>query len=245
MKNINKKIIISIFVFFIILLLSISIIIAKNSSNKTNFEIDTEKVYYEIKYIDSQLLSMLHLLKNIGNNLKFYINWGELNNQTESLYKYWNTVILDFNYLDIDKNNLTKFGQDLDQLAIAISNQEKDIACNKLLELYKKLTIYSNTLDDKKYKLLLVTKYNLLTSLVIAEKDNWTLTYEYIQTASDNISNLVKKMDNNKYSQYNINQAYVSIKELENIINSKDLKVFYFKYKIVMDNIEKIETGEA
>ena len=245
MKNINKKIIISIFVFLIILLLSISIIIAKNSSNKINSEIDTEKIYYEIKYIDSQLISMLHLLKNIDANINFYINWEELNNQTQSLYEYWNSVILDFNYLDIDKNTLTKFGQDLDQLSIAISNQDKYIASNKLLELYQKMTIYSQALNDNKYNILLIAKYNLLNSLVIAEKENWTLTYEYIQMASNNISNLVNQMDNNKYFQYNINQAYVSIKELENIINSKDLKIFYFKYKIAMDSIEKIRIGEA
>ena len=245
MKNINKKIIISIFVFLIILLLSISIIIAKNSSKKTNFEIDIEKVYYEIKYIDSQLVSMLHLLNNIDSNTNFYINWEELNNQTQSLYRYWNSVILDFNYLDIDKNTLTKFGQDLDQLSIAISNQDEDIVGNKLIELYQNLTIYSQTLNNDKYNILLVTKYNLLNSLAIAEKENWTLIYEYIQTASNNISNLVNQMDNNKYIQHNINQAYISIKELENIINSKDLKVYYFKYKMVMNNIEKIKTGEV
>ena len=245
MKNINKKIIISIFVFFIILLLSISIIIAKNSSNKTNIETDTEKIYYEIKYMDSQLIYMLHLLNNIDTDINFYINWEELNNQTQSLYGYWNSVILDFNYLDIDKNTLTKFGQDLDQLSIAISNEDKDTVANKLLELYQNLIIYSQILNDNKYKILLTTKYNLLNSLVIAEKENWTLTYEYIQTASNNISNLVNQMDNNKYIQHNINQAYISMKELENIINSKDLKIFYFKYKMVMNNIEKIKTGEA
>ena len=245
MKKINKRIIISIFVFLIILLLSISIIIKKNSSNKINSETDREKVYYEIKYIDSQLISMLHLLYNIDTDINFYINWEELNNQTQSLYRYWNSVILDFNYLDIDKNALTKFGQDLDQLSIAISNQDKYIASNKLLELYQKLTIYSHALNNNKYNILLVTKYNLLNSLAIAEKENWTLIYEYIQTASNNISNLVNQMDNNKYIQHNINQAYISIKELENIINSKDLKVYYFKYKMVMNNIEKIKTGEV
>ena len=245
MKKINKRIIISIFVFLIILLLSISIIIKKNSSNKINSETDREKVYYEIKYIDSQLISMLHLLYNIDTDINFYINWEELNNQTQSLYRYWNSVILDFNYLDIDKNTLTKFGQDLDQLSIAISNQDEDIVGNKLIELYQNLTIYSQTLNNDKYNILLVTKYNLLNSLAIAEKENWTLIYEYIQTASNNISNLVNQMDNNKYIQHNINQAYISIKELENIINSKDLKVYYFKYKMVMNNIEKIKTGEV
>ena len=245
MKKVNKKNIISIFVFLIILLLSISIIIAKNSSNKTNIETDTEKLYYEIKYIDSQLILMLHSLNNIELNEDFYINWEELSKQTQSLYRYWNSVILDLNYLDIDKNNLTKFGQDLDQLSIAINNEDKDMTVNKLLELYQKLISYSQTIKNNKYNILLITKYNLLNSLAIVEKENWTLTYEYIQTASNNISNLVNQMDNNQYIQHNINQAYISMKELENIINSKDLKIFYFKYKMVMNNIEKIKTGEV
>jgi len=245
MKKDYKKIIISIFIFLIILLLSISIILANNSSEKMKFEIDKEKIYYEIKYFDSQIIYMINMLNNVDNTNDFYIAWDKLRNQTNNLYVYWNSVILDLNYLDIDKKYLTDFGKDLDNLLIAIKNNDKENTLNNLLQLYKKVIIYSEVLNDELYNTILAIKYNLIISYSIVEKENWTLTHEYIMKASDNITNLLNSMENNKYNQYNINQAYIAIKELENLINIKDTNVFYIKYKNAMNNIKKIKTGEA
>ena len=47
-----------------------------------------------------------------------------------------------------------------------------------------------------------------------------------------------------RHNQYNINQEYIAIKELENLINIKDLEVFYFKYNNAIEKIEKIKVGE-
>lgn len=237
--------IISIFIFLIVLLFSISIILANNSNKEMNFEIDKEKIYYEIKYFDSQIIYMINLLNNIDNVNDFYIDWTKLKNQTNNLYVYWNSVILDFNYFDIEKTYLTDFGKDLDNLSIAIKNNDKENTLNNLLQLYKKLIIYSEFLNDNFYHSILIIKYNLIISYSIAEKENWTLTHEYILKASENITNLLNSMENNKYNQYNINQAYVAVKELENLINIKDINVFYIKYKNAMNNIYKIKIGEA
>lgn len=237
MKNNNKKIIISIFVFFIILLLSISIIIVNNSSKETSSEIDNEKIYYEIKYFDTQIGYMLNLLNNIEQNSNFYIDWEELQRQSQILHSYWNSTILDFNYLNIDKNYLTNFGKDLDNLSISINNTNKDNTMQYLLNLYNKLIVYSETLNDFYYNTILIIKYNLLSAYSIVEQGNWTLVHENILKASENISNLVNSIENNKYNQYNINQAYIAVKELENIINIKDLNVFYFKYNTAINKL--------
>ena len=245
MKKVNKKIIISFFVFLIILLLSISIIIANNTANKTNFEIDKNKIYQEIAYFDSQIIYMMTLLNNIDGNENFYIDWKELQKQNVILYNYWNSVILDLNYLDIDKKNLRDFSQSLDKLNVSIKDNNKKMTFQNLLDLYNKLIIYSKTFNNKTYSLLLDTKYNLLLSYSIVEEGNWTLIYEYILKSSENMSNMVKEADNSQYNQYNINQTYISVKELENLINIKDINIFYMKYKIAMNNIEKIKTGEV
>ena len=245
MKNNNKKVIISIFVFLIILLLSISIIIANNTVNKANIEVDKEKIYYEIKFLDSQIMYMMNLLFNTSRNDNFYINWQQLQKETQNLYNYWNSAILDFNNLDIDKNYLTDFGKDLDNLMISITNNSREYTINNILSLYNKLIIYSESLTSSKYNQILTTKINLLTAVSIVENRNWTLTHEYIIKSSENITDVVNSIDNNEYNQYNINQAYIAIKELENLINIKDLEVFYFKYNNAMEKIEKIKTGEV
>ena len=239
MRN-NKKNIISIFVFAIIFLLVISLILLNNSLKKTNIEIDEEKIYYEIEYFDSQLVYMINLLNNVQQIDDFYINWSELEKNTQILTNYWNSVILDFNYLDIDKNYLTSFGKNLDTLYISIKNKEKDNTLNNIIALYDFLIIYSETLNNYYNNIILNIKYNLLIAYSIVEKNNWTLTNEYIIKASEDMANMLNSIGNNKYNQYNINQAYIAIKELENIINEKNIDLFYLKYNIANKKIEQL-----
>lgn len=234
MKKFKNKILISIFVFFIILLLSISIIIANNTNNEVSSE-NKEKIYYEIKYLDNEIINMSNLI----NNNSIYIHWQELQINTEKLYNYWNSVILDLNTLSLDKDYLTDFGKILDNLTVSIKNKDKQGALTNLTQLYKKLTIYAESLDyDVDYTNILYAKYNLLTASSIVEKGNWTLTHENIEKSTTYLSNVVNSMENNKYNQYNINQAYVAVKEMENLINIKDLDVFYIKYNIAIQQLQ-------
>lgn len=236
MKRINKKILISIFAFFIVLLLSISIIIANNANNEVSIE-NKEKIYYEIKYLDNEIITMSNLI----NNNDIYVDWQELQIDTEKLYNYWNSTILDLNNLSLDKNHLTDFGKILDHLTLSIKNKDKQASLDNLVRLYNNLTIYSESLNyDDKYTNILYAKYNLLIAYSIVEKGNWTLTQESIIKSDSYLSDVVNSMDNNKYNQYNINQAYVAVKEMENIINVKDLDVFYIKYNIAMGKLQNI-----
>ena len=238
MNKFNKKIIISIFVFFIILLLSISIIMANNTENKIG--INKEKIYYEIKYFDSQIIYMVNLLNNIENKSNFYMDWEKLQNETNNLYSYWSSVILDLRYLSIDKCNLTNFGKTLDELSVSIKYKKKSNTLNNLIELYDKLVIYTKAIEYDNYNKIVETKYNLLCAYSVIENENWTVAYEYILKASENISKVVNSMEIDEYLQYNINQAYIAIKELENIINIKDVNVFYSKYKFTISKLESL-----
>ena len=233
MKKSNKKIIISIFIFFIILLLSISIIIAINTNNEDT-NVDKEKIYFEIKYIDSEIINMSNLL-NLNSD------WQELQRRMQRLYNYWNSTILDFNNLNIDKNYVTDFGKILDNLTVSMKNKDRQGSLNNLIELYNKLIIYSEKLNyDTNYNNLLIAKYNLLSAYSIAEQGNWTLMHENIIECGNYMLNVVNSMENNQYNQYNINQAYIATKELENLINVKDLDLFYFKYQITINKIQNI-----
>lgn len=240
MKKNNKKFLISIFIFFIIILLSISIIMANDANKNTQININQEKIYYEIKYFDSKIIYMINLLNNIEGNENFYIDWEELKNQTKLLYNYWNSIILDLNYLDVNKNSLTDFGKKLDESTVSIKNNDKDLTLINLLELYNKLVIYSESLNYNNYNILLLTKYNLISACSVAEKNNWTVTYEYILKASYHMADVLNSLENNPYNKHNINQAYVAIKEMENIINIKDLEIFYIKYRISINKLENI-----
>ena len=232
MKKNNKKILISIFVFFIVSLISISIIIVNNSINK-EFSVNKEKIYYQIKYLDNEFIYISNL---INSN-----NWNEIQDRIEKIYGYWNSTILDLNNLSIDKRYLTDFGKTLDNLIVSAKNFNKQSTLDNILNLHNSLCIYSENLNyNTNYTNMLLAKHSLLTAYSIAENGNWTLTHENIVKSSKYLANVVTSMDINRYSQYNINQAYIAIKELENLINVKDLELFYLKYNIAMQKIQNI-----
>jgi len=174
------------------------------------------------------------------NDRNFYIDWEELQNQNKILYNYWNSVILDLNYLNIPKNDLTDFSKILDELNISIRYNNKNATLSNLLKLFNKLVIYSKELNYNNYSTILFSKYNLLLAYSVAESGNWTLTHDYILKSSEYIYKLINSMEINHYSQYNINQTYVAIKELENLINIRDLQTFYIKYIIAIKKLENI-----
>lgn len=240
MKKINKNITILIFTFFIILLLSITIVLANNSKNKSNIQINKEKIYSEIKYFDSQIIYMLNLLNNIEGSSNFNINWKKLEYSTKLIYNYWNAVVLDLNYLNIDKKYLTNFGKQLDELLLNVKKNNKDETIYSLLEIYNDLIVFSENINYKQYKYILLSKCNLLLAYSTVSTTNWTLAHEYILKSSEYIYEVVKYNQDNEYLQYNINQAYVSVKEMENLINIKDEQIFYIKYKIAIQKLENI-----
>ena len=204
------------------------------NANNEEANINKEKIYFEIKYIDSQII-------NMSNSLNRNSNWQELQKCIQRLYTYWNSAILDFNNLDIEKNYLTDFGKILDNLTVSIKNQDRQSSLNKLIELYNRLIIYSENLNyDANYNNILLAKHKLLSAYSIAEQGNWTLMHENVIECGNYLYNVVNFMENNQYNQYNINQAYITVKELENLINVKDLDLFYFKYQIAMNKLKNI-----
>lgn len=236
MKKTNQKITTSIFVFFIVLLLSISIILANDINYRENKDIDEEKIYYEIKYFDSKIIYMSTLLNNNMNN----IDWEELENQTYYLYNYWNSAILDLNNFNIKKEDLTDFGKLLDELFYSIKHKNQYLSMDNLTKLFHKIIIYSETIKNHDYSITLKVKYRLLKACTIVETGNWTLVNEILLEASKYIDILIKSNKINLYNQYNINQAYIAVKEMENLINIKDVYVFNLKCNIALDKLENL-----
>lgn len=237
MKILNKNKVLFIFIFFMIVIIILTFILIRKNNNSDKDKIDNEKIYYEIKYIDNELIEISNLLNNSSLNIK----WNDLNNKVNILYNYWNSAILDFKELTIDNAILTNFGKDLDNLNIAIKNNNKQLCFTNLLELYNKINTYYEKLDyNQEYIGITNAKYYLLKACSIVDTNNWTLVYDNILEADKCLLNTINTVDKNEYIQYNLNQVYVAIKELENIINTKNIDIFYLKYNIVMSKVKNI-----
>lgn len=231
MNKKNVKIIIILVIFIILFVIITLFLIKKDNPQKST---NNEKIYYEIKFLEDSIFEMSSTISNSE-------DWQNLQGQAIVLYNFWDSCILDLNSLNIEKKYLTDFGNMLDNLFVTIQNKDRLAVMNSLSDLYKQVLLYYENLDYDKASLnISYSKYNLLMSKTSSESLNWTITYEYIKKSGEYLLNIIASEDYSKYSQYNINQAYISVKELESIINSKNINVFNVKFNIAIKKVSNI-----
>lgn len=240
MKN-NNKIIIFIFILLFLIFISISIFLLFNTQ-KNEEEILAEKANSQILYLDNEIIDIANLANNINlnikekDNLNKNTNWEEIELKLNSIYEGWNSIIIDLNSLGIKNTDLTNFGRKIDDVMISSKNQDKANMLNNLCELYYFLVIYANSYNsNEELKNNIATKYYLLKSYSALEKENWIIAKENIIKAENSYYNNINNIETNNFYR---NKTYVSIKELENIVNSKNIDIYYLKYIIVLNNIK-------
>lgn len=240
MKN-NNKIIIFIFILLFLIFISISIFLLFNTQ-KNEEEILAEKANLQILYLDNEIIDISNLANNINlnikekDNLNKNTNWEEIELKLNSIYEGWNSIIIDLNSLGIKNTDLTNFGRKIDDVMISSKNQDKANMLNNLCDLYYFLVIYTNSYNsNEELKNNIATKYYLLKAYSALEKENWIIAKENIIKAENSYYNNINNIETNNFYR---NKTYVSIKELENIVNLKNIDIYYLKYIIVLNNIK-------
>lgn len=241
----NKKVIviISILAFLFIVGSIVTLVLANNSANNT----EKEKANSQILYLDNEIITILNMVNNISNdynentlNRDTNINWESIEKSVSKLYLSWNSIIIDFNNLNIKNTSLTDFGKKLDDIAVSVKKKDKYSTLLHVSGLYQLLVQYTNSIElSEELKNNITTKYYLITAYSLIDTNNWTLIYDNIVKAEQCYYNNINSVNINTDNQFNLNKTYVSIKELENILTSKDADLFYLKYKIVMKNFNQ------
>lgn len=239
----KRKIIIIISCAFLFILGSfITIVIANNNNNDNK---NLEKAKSNIKYLDNEITVIANTLNNISINSdesilnrNTDINWKNIEKSISNLYRNWNSIIIDFNNLNIKNTTLTDFGKKLDEIAVLVKNKDKNSTILKLSDLYQLLVQYTNCIDlSEELKNDINTKYYLLTAYSLMDTNNWSIINDNLIKAEQSYYKNINIVEENSLThQYNREKIYVSIKELENTSKVKDRDLFYLKYKIVMEN---------
>lgn len=166
------------------------------------------------------------------------IDWNEIKNEVENLYAIVPTMTLDLYNMNINQEDILNFNKELDDLTIAVKNQDKNNTLIKLANLYRYLPAYaSNFSDDSNYISLLETKSNIFKAYVFVNIDNWdeasTFTNKSIESYSRALNNIQNK------NNYNINKKYIILNEIQSAVAIKDKEVFLIKYKNFIEETEK------
>ena len=203
----------------------------------TNFNEDQQNSIDVENSINSSKIEKNGIL--IGDNSK--VNWNELKSKIENMYSTWTTVMMDLSTLNVNKENLTKYNNILDELTKSFEKEDKKASLTYLADLHNLLSLYLKDFsNDNKIISLFVVKTYILYSYSYSEQDNWDKVTDCISKGKQEFLNILNNQINNVNDIDVINKSYILINELEKNGKNKDKNIFYINYSNLMQELENI-----
>lgn len=169
------------------------------------------------------------------------INWENLKNEVEILYSAIPSLTIDLYKININKEKITNFNQEYDNLMKAIKEENKQNALDALANLYNYLPDFiENLTDDTNEKILIKTKNNVFKAYSLLDKNDWNAITENVNLANQEFTKILTNSQSSNKNQYIINKAYVQINELQNSTKTKEKEIFLIKYKNLLEELENI-----
>ena len=169
------------------------------------------------------------------------INWENLKNEVEILYSAIPSLTIDLYKININKEKITNFNQEYDNLMKAIKEENKQNALDTLANLYNYLPDFiENSTDDTNKKILIRTKNNIFKAYSLLDKNDWNAITENVNLANQEFTKMLTNSQSSNKNQYIINKAYVQINELQKSTQTKEKEIFLIKYKNLLEELENI-----
>ena len=160
------------------------------------------------------------------------IDWDELKNKIENLYTTWTVVSLDLKTLGVSSDELNNFSKNMDRVAIAIKNENKEETISLVVDLYGFLPAFLEEYDeDSKEQNIIDAKYKLLVCYKYADIENWEELDKSVDDLKMSFSNIINKKDEFPGREVNIRSGEVILNEISNSIEVKEKDIFFIKYK--------------
>ena len=170
------------------------------------------------------------------------IDWNELQNQAENLYKSWTTITLDLNTMNVTSEDILAYNTNLDNLIVSLKEKNKVNSAICLANMYSLIPKYTNEIsrDTAKSKLENV-KSNIIFAYSIVETDRWDDVLKLLGQAETDLTELMTMKENlSAIRKPKINKAYVLLKELIKSSNDKNVDIFYLKYINLIEELDNL-----
>ena len=257
------------YVFLIVVIFIIGIFLYTTIS-KGNDEDEKEKSLAEVEYLEKKIVTLLNELNNIESrnyNLSVSeiskedssesnsgssaqsesqtntadINWENIKTEVENLYSPVPTITLDLYSLDIAKEDILGFNQELDNLTKTVQEENKENTLASLSTLYSYIPKFAEKVtDDTTYKAVVETKNNLFKAYSKLDSKNWNDILNDVKSTIDTFSNRLVNTNTNSSKQYVINKIYIMLNELQNAVNVQDESIFLIKYKNILEEMNNL-----
>lgn len=166
-------------------------------------------------------------------------NWEDLIYDIEQIYSNWSIVTLDLYKQNINNQKILSFNVDLDNAAKAIKDKNKEQTLILLAKLYSYIpTYFEDFSDDQMQTNLYKVKSNLFNAYSIIEQNNPNEVKKYLQSSEEAMVSMMNNIQNQK--TYNLNKAYILLKDLQTTVDKNDTNIFYLKYKNLSEELNSL-----
>lgn len=163
------------------------------------------------------------------------IDWVTLEGTIQTIYSSWSVIILDLYKLNVNNEDILSFSSSLDDTMQSIIQKDKKSSLTNLATLYSYLPRFlEGHTKDNKINSILKVKSNIINAYSVVEEGDWQKITEEINSAESNFNGLLNTVPENQNSIYNINKAYIVLKELQNSLDTQDTDIFYVKYRNII-----------
>lgn len=163
------------------------------------------------------------------------VNWIALQSIIETMYTTWPTIILDFNSLNADQNQIVSFGKELDLLSNNIKSKNKEESMATVTRLYSLLNDFAHKFSVRKNDLYDIKLY-IINSYYFVTIQNFDEARNNIESAKVKAQSMIQNASNHD-NVNNINKIYIQLNEMLNPINMQDKETYFMKYKYVMEEL--------
>lgn len=169
------------------------------------------------------------------------IDWKSIKSQIETINEAWTVILIDLSSLNIDNNYILNFSSTLDDCIISIKDENKIESLTNAAKLYSYIPIFERGISsENSTQNIKQVKSYIINAYAVVEQDEWQTIEDNLIEAEKTFKNITNDIEYIKNKEYKINRTYVLIKELQNSLSHRDRKLFYVKYKNLMESINNL-----
>ena len=169
------------------------------------------------------------------------IDWNTVKSEIEKINNSWGVILLDLSSFNINSNDVLGFSNALDNCILSIKDENKSSSLVNLANLYSFIPKYEASISaPNNVQNIKQVKLYILNSYAAVEQDNWNEVESNMAQCENTYKNIINDIEYVKDKEIKVNRTYVLIKELQNSLSYKDKKLFYIKYKNLIESINTL-----
>ena len=208
----------------------------ESESNKNNQQGASNNEQSNVEDNEEYTLKEDGILNNNGQ-----IDWEDIKKEVENLYSQIPTITLDLYSLDVAKEDVLGFNQEIDNLTISVQEENKENTLSNLSKIYEFIPRFLEKItDNMTYKAVINTKNELFKAYSKLDSGNWDEISNDVTNTINIYSNNLINTNTDENKQYSINKIYIMLNELQNAVKLQDRAIFLIKYENVLEEVNNL-----